>query len=270
MVDRRPEFFQKSRRCAITVQLQMLLLLTIWLIVLNLPNVDAGTATTSTSSAFEREARDAFDHAEYNQVLKFWQSLPPETAASKPLVLLAFQSSLKLGRPEEALTFYQRLVPTGRPDDLALLRPLALSFLTSHVRDQQEYVRVEAYTMLAELGLAETRAVLEDGLFDSSVLVRARAADAIGKAGLAGKSGPLRRALSDAMPAVRIAAMNALSEANVTDIMPYLIEVAGMDDGPESTFASAALYRLGKQDMRDITELRRFRTRCPTALAYWD
>ena len=92
-------------------------------------------------------------------------------------------------------------------------------------------MRIEAYTILAELGLSETQAVLEDGLLDASVLVRARAADAIGKAGLAGKSGSLRRALSDAMPPVRIAAMNALSEANVTDIMPYLIEVARRTTG---------------------------------------
>ena len=131
---------------------------------------------------------------------------------------------------------------------------MALSFLTSHVRDTQEYVRIAAYTVLAELGLAETQAVLEDGLLDASVLVRARAAEAIGKAGLAGKSGALRRALNDAMPAVRIAAMNALSEAKVTDIMPYLIEVARTDDGPEAVFAYAALYRLGKHDMlTDIT-----------------
>ena len=122
----------------------------------------------------------------------------PTPPASKPLIRLAFQSALKLGRPEEALTLYQRLVPTGQPDDPALLRPLALSFLTSHIRDTQEYVRIEAFTILAELGLSDIQAVLEDGLLDASVLVRARAADAIGKAGLAGKSGPLRRALSDA------------------------------------------------------------------------
>ena len=171
-----------------------------------------------TGSALEREATDAFNHAEYDRVLKLWQSLPPKTPASKPLIRLAFQSSLKLGRPEEGLTLYQRLVPADQPDDPALLRPLALSFLTSHVRDSQEYVRIAAYTVLAELSLAETQAVLEDGLLDVSVLVRARAAEAIGKAGLAGKSGPLRRALNDAMPAVRIAAMTALSEAKVTDI----------------------------------------------------
>ncbi len=232
----------------------MLPLLTLGTIVVSLPPAEARTPTSSTGSAIEREATDAFNHAEYDRVLKLWQSLPPESTASKPLIRQAFQSFLKLGRPEEALTLYHRLVPIGQPDDPSLLRPLALSFLTSHVRDSQEYVRIVAYTVLAELGLAETQAVLEDGLLDASVMVRARAAEAIGKAGLAGKSGPLRRALNDAMPAVRIAAMNALSEANVTDIMPLLIEVARTDDGPEAVFAYAAMYRLGKQDrLADIT-----------------
>jgi HEAT repeat protein len=232
----------------------MHLLLTMGAIVVSLPPAEAGTSTAPTGSALEREATEAFNHAEYDRVLKLWQSLPPETTASKPLIRLAFQSSLKLGRPEEAFTLYQQLVPTDQPDDPALLRPLAISFLTSHVRDSQEYVRIAAYTVLAELGLAETQTVLEDGLLDNSVLVRARAAEAIGKAGLARKSGPLRRALNDAMPAVRIAAMNTLSEAKVTDIMPHLIEVARTDDGPEAAFAYAALYRLGKQDMlTDIT-----------------
>jgi HEAT repeat protein len=236
-----------------TFHLQVLLLLTLVSILVSPHFATAGTPVTS-GSALEREATALFNRAEYDQVLKLWQSLSPETTASKPFIRLAFQSSLKLGRPEEALTLYQRIVPPDQPDDPALLRPLALSFLTSHVRHSQESVRIASYSMLAELGLPETQAVLEDGLLDASVLVRARAADGIGKAGLAGKSGPLRRALNDAVPAVRIAAMNALSEANVTDIMPFLIEVARVDDGPESVFAYAALYRLGKQDMlSDIT-----------------
>jgi HEAT repeat protein len=234
------------------LHLQVLLLL-ILVSSLVSPFATAGTPIAS-GSALEREATALFNRAEYDQVLKLWRSLPPETTPSKPLIRLAFQSSLKLGRPEEALTLYQRMVPSDQPDDSALLRPLALSFLTSHVRHSQESVRIASYSMLAELGLPETQAVLEDGLLDPSVLVRARAADGIGKAGLAGKSGPLRRALNDAVPAVRIAAMNALSEANVTDIMPFLIEVARVDDGPEAVFAYAALYRLGKQDMlTDIT-----------------
>jgi HEAT repeat protein len=237
-----------------SIRLQILLLFLLGTIVVSLPPAIAGTPTVSNGTALEHEATSAFNRAEYDQVLKLWHSLPPETTPSKPLIRLVFQSSLKLGRPEEGLTLYQRLVPEDHPDDPALVRPLALSFLTSHVRDTQEYVRVAAYTILAEVGLAETQAVLEDGLLDASVLVRARAADAIGKAGLAGKSGPLRRALTDTMPAVRIAAMNALSEANVSEIKPYLIEVARTDDGPEAVFAHAALYRLGKLDMlTDIT-----------------
>ncbi|MDZ4856973.1 MAG: HEAT repeat domain-containing protein [Nitrospirota bacterium] len=245
---------ENVRRDATTATLRMLLLFTLGAIVLGPLSAQAGTSTPPSNIALERDASLAFNRAEYGQVLQIWYSLPPETTASLPLIRLAFQSSLKLGRPEEAFTLYQRLIPADRPDDPTLLRPLALSFLTSHVRDPQESVRVAAYTILAELGLAETRAVLEDGLLDASVLVRARAADAIGKAGLAGKSGPLRRALNDAMPPVRIAVMNALSEAKVTEIMPYLIEVARTDDGPESVFAYAALYRLGKQDMLiDIT-----------------
>ncbi|RPH81459.1 MAG: HEAT repeat domain-containing protein [Nitrospiraceae bacterium] len=241
--------FERAHRNSTTIRLQIFLVLTLGTIVIGLPSAEAGAPTAPTAPTLEREATESFNRAEYDQVLQLWYSTPPEAPAPKPLIRLAFQSALKLGRPEEALTLYQRLVPTDQPDDPTLLRPLALSFLTSHVRDQHEYVRIEAYSILAELGLAELQAVLEDGLLDASVLVRARAADAIGKAGLAGKSGPLRRALYDAMPAVRIAAMNALSDANVTDIMPYLIEVARTDDGPEGVFAYAALYRLGKQDM---------------------
>ena len=255
MVNNRRSGHGQRPRCGVIIALrQMLLLLTIGMTVATVFPAYAGTPTAPASLALEREATDSFNRAEYDQVLKLWHSLPAEGTTSKLLIRLAFQSSLKLGRPEEALPLYQKLVPADQPDDPALLRPLALSFLTSHVRDPQEYVRIMAYTMLAELGLPETQAVLEDGLLDSSVLVRARAADALGKAGLAGKSGPLRRALNDAMPAIRIAAMNALSEAHVTEIKPYLIEVARTDDGPESVFAYAALFRLGQQDMlTDIT-----------------
>lgn len=236
------------------IWLQLLLLLCLGTSVLRLPLAEAGTANSPIGAALEREATNAFNHAEYDQVMKLWQSIPPEATPSKSLIHLVFHSALKLGRPEEALTLYHRFVPPDAPDDRTLLRPLALSFVTSHVRDSQEYVRIAAYTVLAELGLAETQAVLEDGLLDTSVLVRARAAEAIGKAGLAGKSGPIQRAMNDAMPAVRIAAMNVLSEAKVTAIMPQLIAVARTDDGPEAVFAYAALYRLGKLDMlTDIT-----------------
>jgi len=214
----------------------------------------ADAVTSSTPTSLEREAVEAFDKTEYGTVLKLWQSLPPEATPSKPIMRLAFQSALKLGRPEEGLAIYERAIKNNQRDDLAWLRQLAISFLSASVRNPQEYIRIAAYTALAELGLPETRSILEDGLLDASPLVRARAAEGIDRAGLAGKSGALRRALQDDMLAVRIAAMTALSGATVSDIMPRLIEVARREDGPEAVFAYAALYKLGKKDMLvDIT-----------------
>src|SRR5215210_2518007 len=117
------------------------LLLTFWTIILSLPPspLEAGLATAPQSHSLEREALEAFNHGYYDRVLKLWHSLPSEPAPSNPLIHLAFQSFLKLGRPEEAVPLYHRLVAPNQPDDPALLRPLALSFLSSHVRDPQEY-----------------------------------------------------------------------------------------------------------------------------------
>ena len=127
----------KGNYCTATAHLHVLLLLTLISILVSPPLVHAGAPA---GSALEREATASFNRAEYDQVLQLWYSASPDATASKPLIRLAFQSALKLGRPEEALTLYQRLIPTGQPDDPALLRPLALSFLTSHIRDTQEHV----------------------------------------------------------------------------------------------------------------------------------
>ncbi|MEK7763788.1 MAG: hypothetical protein AAB433_19630, partial [Nitrospirota bacterium] len=111
----------KGNCCAATAHLQVLLLLTLVSILASPLLANAGAPTAQPGSALEREAASAFNRAEYDQVLKLWYALPPATTASKPLIRLAFQSALKLGRPEEALTLYQRLIPTGQPDDPALL-----------------------------------------------------------------------------------------------------------------------------------------------------
>ncbi|WP_455376967.1 HEAT repeat domain-containing protein [Petrachloros mirabilis] len=214
----------------------------------------ATAATASNEKSLDREAGDAFNKADYASVLKMWQSIPPDAAPSKSFLRLAFQSALKLGHADDGLTLYERIAPPDQRDDFKALRQLSMSFLNAYVRDSREYIRIAAYTTLADLGLPETQAILEDGLLDSSPMIRARAAEGIDRAGLAAKSGPLRRALLDEMPPVRIAAMNALSTARVVEIKPRLIEVARTVDGPEAVFAYAALYKLGKQDsLRDIT-----------------
>ena len=198
-------------------------------------------AVAAAAASLEREATEAFNRADYGAVLRV---LPPESSEvtpSKALLRLAVQSATKLGRPEEGLEIYERLVKAGQADDPDLLRPLGVSFLSAYVRDTREHLRIAAYSALADVSLPDQQALLEDGLLDSSPIVRARAVEALARAGLAAKSQPLRRALQDDSGSVRIAAMNALSEAQVTDIMPRLVEVARTEDGPEGVFAYAAL-----------------------------
>ena len=211
-------------------------------------------AVAAAAASLEREATDAFNRADYGAVLRLLPPKSAEVTSSKAVLRLAVQSATKLGRPEEGLEIYERLVKAGQADDLALLRLLGVSFLSAYVRDTREHLRIAAYSALADLSLPDQQAILEGGLLDSSPIVRARAVEALARAGLAAKSQPLRRALQDDSASVRIAAMNALSEAQATDIIPRLTEVARTEDGPEGVFAYAALYPLAKQDMlADIT-----------------
>lgn len=216
--------------------------------------VGQAAGAPETAASRDAKAEALFKDGDYAAVTSIFQSLSPDRPPSKALSRLALLSYVRLGRTDEALAIYGRLNPAGQPHDAGLLRPLALSMITSRVRDSKEHVRIAAYTALSELGLPETAAVLEDGLLDSSVLVRARAAEAIGKAGLAAKSGALRRALNDEMPTVRIAAMNALGDANATDLTQRFIEIGRTEEGPEAVFAYAALYKMGQSDkLIDIT-----------------
>lgn len=215
---------------------------------------DLADAATGTPSSVESRAAELFKAGDYAAVVTLFRGLPPDATPSKTFLRLSLLSYLRLGRPEEALGIYMKLNPAGQNQDPTLLRPLALAVITSRVRDHKEHVRIAAYTALAELGLPETAAILEDGLLDSSVLVRARAAEAIGKSGLAAKSGPLRRALGDEMPTVRIAAIDALGEAKVTDLTQRFIEIGRAEEGPEAIFAYAALYKMGHSGrLGDIT-----------------
>ncbi|MGC4099219.1 MAG: HEAT repeat domain-containing protein [Nitrospira sp.] len=181
------------------------------------------TASAGSSSTVESKAAALFKAGDYPEVAALYRDLPSDATASTQFLRLSLLSYIHMGRTDEALAIYAKLDQPGQPPDSSLLRPLALGVITSHVRDRKEHVRVAAYSALAELGLPETAAILEDGLLDTSVIVRARAAEAIGKAGLAGKSGALRRALRDEMPTVRIAAMSALGEAKVTDVQARLL-----------------------------------------------
>lgn len=212
--------------------------------------IAAGTPTPkSTTTPLEREALTLYQAAEYTRVTDLLQRRTDGQEPGREVVRYALLSYLKMGKPEEAWKLYPKLIASNRPDEPALLREIARGFIVSRVRDPQEHIRIAAYTALVDMGESTTLPLLEDGLLDSSALVRARAAEAIGRSGLAARSAALKRALRDEAPGVRIAAINALSDAKVSGIADQLTEIARVDEGPESIFAFAGLYKLGRTDV---------------------
>ncbi|MEK7336052.1 MAG: hypothetical protein AAB111_01135, partial [Nitrospirota bacterium] len=93
-------------------------------------------AATSPTSAQDKDLSALFKAGDYPAIVQRFQALPKDATPSKDMLRLAFQSFVKLGRGEEALPLYPRIKTDGQPDDLTLLRPLALSLVTSRVRDQ--------------------------------------------------------------------------------------------------------------------------------------
>jgi len=153
--------------------------LVIGTLILFLITMPLATATAGTASTVESKAMALFKAGDYPEVTSLYRDLPPNATPSKEFLRLSLLSYVRLGRTDEALAIYAKLIKPEQPYDASLLRPLALGMITSHVRDRKEHVRIAAYSALAELGLPETAAILEDGLLDSSVVVRARAAEAM-------------------------------------------------------------------------------------------
>ena len=96
-------------------------------------------------AAAEKDAAARFNAGDYAAVLALYRSFPADAALSKNFLRLTFQSAVRLGQTGEALLLYHRLHPTSTSHDAALLRPLALSFITSRVHDPQEHLRIAAY-----------------------------------------------------------------------------------------------------------------------------
>ncbi len=221
-----------------------------------------GLATDSSSAtALERDAAAAYRSGQYDRVPRLLDRVPAGQAPSRELLRLTFLSQLKLGQPEAALATYHKLVPEGQVEQLPQLRALALAFVTGHTRDPQEYVRIAAYTTLAELSLTETAPLLEDGLLDISPLVRARAIEGLGRIAAAAPVaqrttaiGALKRALRDAAPGVRIAALDALGTVGTEkdrSLLDAVIAMARTEEGAVNIFALAALARLGRAQAFD-------------------
>src|SRR3982751_1119134 len=128
-----------------------------------------------------RDARDAFDHKQYDHTLTMVESLLKEPAASNEARRLKIKSLIHLARPTDALGEYEQLFEQQKEDDRPLLRKLAIAFITPLLKDMREQMRGAAYTALKELGTDEGIPYFEDGLSDGSGLIRALAVEGLGR-----------------------------------------------------------------------------------------
>ena len=154
-------------------------------------------AVAATAASLEREATEAFNRADYSAVLRLLPSESSEVTPSKALLRLAVQSATKLGRPEEGLEIYDRLVQAAQADDPALLRPLSISFLSAYVRDTKEHLRIAAVQRACGLEPAGPANSLGGWLVGQLTHRASTGRRSACRAGLAAKSQPLRRALQD-------------------------------------------------------------------------
>jgi HEAT repeat protein len=169
---------------------------------------------------------------------------------------LGTESYLRLGQAEAALNVYARLLPPGRQDDQTLLREIGTAFLKAGARDGQEHVRIATYTALKDLADPDLGPVLEDGLFDSSIVVRTLAVEGLARALSRAAQGSkptsaFKRAMEDRALPVRIAAINGLGDVGDRSASELLRRIARTDEGPASIFALAALVKLGHADALD-------------------
>ena len=193
----------------------------------------------------------AFKQGRFDDVVRLLEETSPEQRFSADVWRAGVRSALRVGRPDTALTFYARLVPPGKPDDTGLLRDLAFTVITRHVRDPQEHLRIAAYLALADIAPRDAVTLFEDGLLDSSVMVRARAGEGLARVGSSATRSALLRALDDAAPSVRIAALNALGAKVDPGLRPMIVRLSKSEEGVLHIFALAALARMGQSDAVD-------------------
>jgi HEAT repeat protein len=205
----------------------------------------------------EREAAVAFQKGQFEEVAGMLESWPSGKDVPPEVFKLGTQSYVRLGRVEAALNVYARLLPPGRQDDPKLLQEIGLALLKTGARDSQEHVRIATYTAFKDLAEPDLIPVLEDGLFDTSVVVRALAAEGLARAlsrttpGSPKNVSGLKRAVDDRALAVRIAGINGLGDVGDRSSVELLRGIARADEGPASMFALASLVKLGHPSALD-------------------
>ncbi len=195
------------------------------------------------------EARSAFDRGQYDRALELVDSLTQREAAPLEARRLKVNALLKLNRPADALTEYDRVQAKLGREEPALLREVAKGFIIPLLRDMREQMRGASYTALKALESEDTVPYFEDGLSDGSGLVRALAVEGLGRLPAGRKSPRLRKALEDQAGMVRVAALRALGRSGDRTVLP-LVEKALQDDHASVRVAAAgALVQLGRAEL---------------------
>jgi HEAT repeat protein len=200
------------------------------------------------TSSVLKEAQEAFDKQQYEQVLEQLAKLEKEQGVAPDVRRLKIRSFLKLGNPKDALSEYDELELALKQDEVPLLREVALGFIVVMVKDMREQMRGAAYTALKEVDSDDVVPYFEDGLSDGSGPVRVLAVEGLGRSEAGRKSAKLRTAIEDQAGSVKARVVKALGRTGDPGVMP-IVESATKDELSTVRIAAyGALIRLGKKD----------------------
>lgn len=200
------------------------------------------------TSSVPKDAQEAFDKKQYEQVLEQLAKLEKEQGASPDVRRLKIRSFLKLGNPKDALGEYDKLELALKQDEVPLLREVALGFIVVMVKDMREQMRGAAYTALKEVDSDEVVPYFEDGLSDGSGPVRVLAVEGLARSEAGLKSPKLRAAIEDQAGLVKARVVKALGRTGDRGVIS-LVESATKDELTTVRIAAyGALMRLGKKE----------------------
>ena len=201
----------------------------------------------SAAASFDqrmREARQSFDHKEYDRALTMVEPLIAEPTVSADARGLKIKSLIRLNRPTDALSEYEHLFEQVKQDERPLLRELALAFITPMLKDMREQMRGAAYTALKELDSDASIPYFEDGLSDGSALIRALAVEGLGRLPAGRRSKTLNKALEDQAGMVRAAAVKVVSRSGDSAALGKIQHALNDEQGIVRITAAGALEKL--------------------------
>jgi HEAT repeat protein len=197
-----------------------------------------------------REARQAFDHKQYDQALTIVEPLLKEPTATEAR-RLKIKSLIRLARPADALGEYEHLFDQVKQDERPLLRELAIAFITPMLKDMREQMRGAAYTALKELDSDDAIPYFEDGISDGSALIRALAVEGLGRLPAGRRSQTLNKALEDQAGMVRAAAVKVVARSRDPAAVSKIQRALNDEQGIVRITAAGALAQLNHGESWD-------------------